>query len=207
MSDCPPWPRARPTRTLDMGWLLEDHIHFDRALDSVPDGPIRSECYGLDGGSVTTRVWFRADLGVADLRARGFRAGGGGTHQAMTMMLRELTQLLAADAVDDARLASLIIDENILGKSTAAAKASAFRHIRNLYGLGTPSVAADALVSLWSLDAGSRPLLALLCALARDPLLRVSADVVLDAQVGARVKSGPRSCHRRRVRACGDMPR
>jgi hypothetical protein len=113
--------------------------------------------------------------------------GGGGAHQAMTMMLREVSQLLAAGITDTASVQTLIIKENILGKSTAAAKASAVRHLRNLYGLGAPTAVTDGLSTLWSIDGESRPLLAVLCALARDPLLRDSAEVVLTAPAGAAV--------------------
>ena len=133
------------------------------------------------------RSWFRAGIDPLNLQPQGFRAGGGGTHQAMTMMLRELTLLLAVGGGDLASLRRLIAEENVLGKSTAAAKASALRHLRNLYGLGTHSVVTDGLATLWPLDSDSRPTLALLCAIARDPLLRDTADVVLAAPVGAKV--------------------
>jgi hypothetical protein len=131
--------------------------------------------------------WFRTGVDPLDLQPKGFRAGGGGAHQAMTMMYRELSQLLTAGACDLESVRRLIVDENILGKSTAAAKASALRHLRNLYGLGAHSVVTGGLETLWGLDPESRPLLALLCALARDPLLRDSADAVLGAAVGSRV--------------------
>jgi hypothetical protein len=103
------------------------------------------------------------------------------------MMLRELTALLAVAIPDVATLRALVIDENILGKSTAAARAGSLRHLRGLYALGARSVVTDALSSLWPLDLESRPLLALFCALARDPLLRDSAPVVLSAPIGARL--------------------
>lgn len=103
------------------------------------------------------------------------------------MMLRDLTRLLSGGAGDLESVRRLIIEKNALGKSTAAAKASAFRHLRNLYGPGAQSTVTDALAILWAIDAEGHPLLALLCALARDPLLRDSADVVIDARTGARV--------------------
>ena len=129
-------------------------------------------------------AWFRADIDPVSLQPLGFRSGGGGAHQAMTMMLRELTQLLASAGDDTASIRRVIVDENMLGKSTAAAKASAFRHLRNLYGVAARSIVADTLKALWIVDVESRPLLALLCALARDPLLRDSAEIVLGAPTG-----------------------
>lgn len=135
------------------------------------------------------RVWFRLGVDLQDLRSQGFRVEAGGAHQAMTMMLRELTQIFAARANDLASVRHLIVEENVLAKSTAAARASALRHLRNLYGLGAPAPVTAALASLWNIDGESRPLLALLCAIARDPLLRDGADVVLSAPVGAQVNA------------------
>ncbi len=43
---------------------------------------------------------------------------------------------------------------------------------------------------LWGVDSAGRPLLALLCASARDPLLRMSAAVVLQTPIGSTVSSG-----------------
>ncbi len=79
------------------------------------------------------------------------------------------------------------MDENILGKGSAAAKQSVLRQISNLYDLGGFGPVAAGLVSLWPLDREARPLLALLCALARDPLLRDSAAPILAAPLGVHV--------------------
>ncbi len=128
--------------------------------------------------------WFREGVDGATLKRAGFRVSGGGAHQSKTMMLRELTTLLAAQVPDLVTLRALVLDENILGKSTAAARAGSLRHLRNLYGLGAHAAVTDALAYLWVLDAESRPLLALSCALARDPLLRDSATAVWGAAVG-----------------------
>ncbi len=130
-------------------------------------------------------AWFRQGVDPATLKPVGFRSGGGGAHQSKTMMLRELTMVLAAGNADVPRLQELVLDENILGKATAAARAGTFRQLRNLYGLGIVSPVTIALASLWDLDSDSRPLLALLCALARDPLLRDSAGAILATPIGS----------------------
>ncbi len=103
------------------------------------------------------------------------------------MMLTELDTLLAAGPLDAATRQRLIMDENILGKGSAAAKQSVLRQISNLYDLGGFGPVAAGLVSLWPLDREARPLLALLCALARDPLLRDSAAPILAAPLGVHV--------------------
>lgn len=133
------------------------------------------------------RSWFRAGIDPLDLRPLGFRSGGGGAHQSKTMMLTELDTLLAAGPLDAATRQRLIMDENILGKGSAAAKQSVLRQISNLYDLGGFGPVAAGLVSLWPLDREARPLLALLCALARDPLLRDSAAPILAAPLGVHV--------------------
>ena len=101
------------------------------------------------------------------------------------MMLTELDVLLAAGPLDAAARQSLVMDENILGKGSLAAKQSVLRQISNLYDLGGAGPVATGLVGLWSIDREARPILALLCALARDPLLRDSAGPILAAPVGA----------------------
>lgn len=137
--------------------------------------------------SVSDRSWFRAEINPLDLRTLGFRVSGGGAHQSKTMMLIELEMLLAAGPVSAAERQRLVLEENILGKGSAAAKQSVLRQITNLYELGSPRPAPAGLVTLWEVEREARPMLALLCALARDPLLRDSAGPVLSASLGAQV--------------------
>ena len=122
-----------------------------------------------------------------ELGPLGFRLGRGGAHQSKTMMLTELNTLLAYGRLDGAMRQRLILDENILGKGSAAAKQSVLRQITNLYDLGGAGPVAAGLVVLWPLEREARPLLALLCALARDSLLRDSAAPILATPVGAQV--------------------
>ncbi len=101
-------------------------------------------------------------------------------------MLAELRQLLAscphARDIDDYRMA--IVDDNVLGKRTVTTRKESLRRLRELYAL-TPSVILfRALHELWEVDAGAQPLLALLCATARDPILRATADLILDVPAG-----------------------
>jgi hypothetical protein len=102
------------------------------------------------------------------------------------MMLAELTALLAAGAVD--RPTDAILRDNVLGKPSARARAAAFVRLRQLYGLGEDCPICTVLKRLWERDPAGRPMLALLCALARDPPLRDGAAAVLDAALGERVR-------------------
>jgi hypothetical protein len=102
------------------------------------------------------------------------------------MMLAELTTLLAANGGRDP--AHAIIEENLLGKPSRRAREAAIYRLRQLYGLGESVPVCRAFLALWQRDPAGRPLLALLCALARDPSLRDGADAVLDAPPGAQVR-------------------
>jgi len=117
----------------------------------------------------------------------GMRMGAKGTHSSRTMMLAELTDLL--DAVpaeaDYPCYAKAVVEENALGKQTAANRRHSLQHLRELYGLDRHLPLFRVLRHLWVADEAGRPLLAILCALARDPLLRCTAPTVLALTPGA----------------------
>jgi hypothetical protein len=82
------------------------------------------------------------------------------------------------------------MEENVLGKQTVSGREWAFRQLRRFYALNPKSLLFRALRDLWDHDRASQPLLALLCALARDPVLRASAAVIVAAEPGEAVTSG-----------------
>jgi hypothetical protein len=113
-----------------------------------------------------------------------------GTHTSRTMMLDELEALLAGcppDASYEA-YAAAIVDDNLLRKGTLATRRKTLRHLRELYALRSGVPVFTALRALWTEGASARPLLALMCATARDPLLRCTAEVVVDAPVQGAVE-------------------
>ena len=120
-------------------------------------------------------------------RRAGFRFGDGGTHTSRTIMLAELDDLFAAVGPDAARADYLaaIVEENVLGKATIATRRSTGQRLRELYALEPRVPIFRVLRRLWQIDVPGRPRLALLCALARDPLLRSTAPAVLALPVGA----------------------
>ena len=67
-------------------------------------------------------LWLNAadDAGLARLQALGFRAGDKGTHTSRTMMLEELTQLLATCPASASRadITQAVVEQNCLGKRT-----------------------------------------------------------------------------------------
>ena len=116
----------------------------------------------------------------------GFRFGARGTHASRTIMLRELTELLATVPPQASRedYAAAIVDENALGKPTYATRAASRQRLTEMYGLDPRLSLFRVLRHLWLVDPGGRPLLAVLAALARDPLLRSTAAPVLGLASG-----------------------
>lgn len=115
----------------------------------------------------------------------------GGPHTSRTMMLAELTNLLDATpaAAGVADLKAAVTDHNVLGKNTLSGRQRTYRYLRELYALDLGNLAFRALRDLWDVDPDARPLLTLLSALARDPVLRATAPAILDTPVGASVAS------------------
>lgn len=119
----------------------------------------------------------------------GFRSGDRGTHSSRTMMLVEVRALLDAAPSSAVReqYRGLVLEENVLGKRTSSNRLKTFWHLSELYGLDLRLAVFRLFRRFWDADRAGRPMLALLCACARDPLLRASASVVLDLNIGAAV--------------------
>lgn len=127
-------------------------------------------------------LWVRTMITIPESALHfGFDNGPGGPHASRTMMLSELRLLLAAcpPSATYAEYRVAILEENCLLKQTATTRLRSLRALRELYGLDRRVLMFRALHDLWDADEGSQPLLACLCANARDPLLRSSADLVL----------------------------
>lgn len=116
----------------------------------------------------------------------GFKSGVSGTHTSRTIMVDELSVLLASAGAATQRedFARLIVEENVLGKSTTSTRRITAQRLSELYALDTSVVLFRALVRLWPTDRDSHAVLALLCSLARDPLLRATAPSVLTLRDG-----------------------
>lgn len=123
---------------------------------------------------------------LAQLTTLGLRFGAKGTHTSRTMMLKELTLVFEVCPPDMKRehYAEAVLDQNCLGKRTVANRKLSLQHLRELYGLNPALVLFRALRRQWELDHTGRPLLALLAALARDPLLRLTVPPILCLRPG-----------------------
>lgn len=131
-------------------------------------------------------TWYNPSPTPTSLKA-GLRFGERGTHTSRTMMLTELRELLHALPPNKERAAydSAILEDNILGKVTEATRRLTAQRLSELYGLDPGLPLFRALRRVWEADEVGRPLIALLCALARDPLLRYTAQPVLSLSEGA----------------------
>lgn len=119
----------------------------------------------------------------------GFRFGTNGTHAARTMMLGDLQVLFSQVSAQADRHAyqQAIVTDNVLAKPTKKARELAHRHLASLYGLDTTHPLFRALRRLWPSDQAAQPVLALLVAIARDPLLRNTQDFLTAKTLGALV--------------------
>lgn len=120
---------------------------------------------------------------TATLTRFGFTFHTGSVHLARSSMFDELTTLLDSVAVNapaHACYRHAILAENCLHKRSARSRALTAHHLTALYALDPAAPLFRTLRYFWARDAAGRPLLALLCACARDALLRASAPFILD---------------------------
>lgn len=129
--------------------------------------------------------------GIVELTPRqaaiwGFRSGDRGTHTSRTIMLDEFSNLLDAVSAEASRedYADAVVAYNCLGKRTTATRRLSLQRLTELYALKPQVILFRVLRDLWGRNETSRPLLALLLALARDPLLRATATAVVRTPYG-----------------------
>ena len=116
----------------------------------------------------------------------GLRFGDKGTHTSRTIMFKELDLLFEdqEQGVPREAYVSAIVDQNCLGKKTVSTRKLTCQRLSELYGLDPSIPLFRILRYLWQVDESGRPLLALLTALARDPLLRITSPSILQMNTG-----------------------
>ena len=137
----------------------------------------------------------RKKVGVPLLKKKlinrfGFRRDRGGPHLARTMMLEELKLLFSF--VDDpnagkSEYLQSIVDDNCLGKRSDRTRKLTVRHLSGLYVLDPDITLFRSLRYFWERDTEGQPLLAMICAIARDSILRSSVPFIQRFTVGQRV--------------------
>ena len=135
--------------------------------------------HGLDPNGLSFFPSSRADQAAYDA---GFRFGHVGTHTTRTMMAVELGTAFAVvpDTASRADYSAAIIDQNCLAKPTLATRRATNQRLGELYALDPTVPLFRVIRRLWGIDTAGRPLLALLCAIARDPLLGCSPELGAD---------------------------
>ena len=128
----------------------------------------------------------RSDDEIVALERLGFRFGDKGAHTSRTIMVDELTSLLKECPAPSVRAdyTTAVVERNCLAKHTAATRQLTIQRLGELYGLDPSVPLFRTMRRLWDMDEKGRPLLALLLAMARDPLLRVTAPPIIAMQSG-----------------------
>ncbi len=115
-----------------------------------------------------------------------------GSHNSRTIMLDELKALLAYVGNPEASKEiyfDAIIADNCLSKRSGKTRTLTARHLTTLYSLNPDLTIFRALLYLWSRDADAQPMLALLCAYARDSILQLSATYILAVPEGETINT------------------
>jgi hypothetical protein len=115
----------------------------------------------------------------------------GGTNTSHTIVVEALAALLAAVPSDASpnEYQHAALEGNVLTKQTEGARRRTFRYVKELYMLRPDSILFRALRDLWLDDASAQPLLAGLCALARDSVFRASFVAILRSTPGETLSS------------------
>jgi hypothetical protein len=103
------------------------------------------------------------------------------------MMLDDLITLLSCvNKTKPAREEYLkgVLEENCLGKRSGKTRSLSVSHLVSLYALDPGTTIFKALLYFWNRDKKSRPLLALLCTIARDAVFRSSIPFVFSFSEG-----------------------
>ena len=116
----------------------------------------------------------------------GFRFGDKGTHTSRTIMLDDLSALLRVSSPEAKRseYRALIVEDNCLGKRTVATRRLSDQRLSELYALDVGVLLFRVMRQLWQADERGHPLLALLLAMSRDPLLRLTAPPIIRLRPG-----------------------
>jgi hypothetical protein len=135
----------------------------------------------MDTALATRELQPQTEHDEARLRDAGFRWGQKGTHTSRTIMLNELRSVFMYCRPDATRedYLSAICEYNCLHKRTAATRKLSSQRLSELYALDQEVPLFRVMRRCWYAARDGQAILALLLALARDPLLRASAPPVL----------------------------
>ncbi len=136
---------------------------------------------------------FPTTIVTEDTQRAGFRFGAKGTHTSRTMMFDELNAVLSVTNAQSRRqdYTNAIVEDNCLAKPTASTRRLTNQRLGELYGLDPSIPLFRVFRRLWDIDEQGRRLLALLCTVARDPLLASTTSAILTLSDGADYNRDP----------------
>lgn len=114
-----------------------------------------------------------------------------GVSTSRTLMVRELSALLAATPRDATKTdyKTAVVDQNLLLKPSTGTRAKTYAYLRDRFALDPAVPLFKTLRLLWDRDSAGQPLIALLVAAFRDPLLRATLPAVIAAPPDQRLTS------------------
>ena len=121
----------------------------------------------------------------------GFKFERNGAHTARTIMVDELETLLTYVNNENASRSDYlqaIEENNCLNKRSGKTRILTYRHLVDLYALDPSFILYRTLIYFWKRESTGLPLLALLCAFARDSVLRAATPFVLAFKPGEIIK-------------------
>lgn len=121
----------------------------------------------------------------------GFGFAKRSVHIARTIMLKDLTNLLMAvpEAKKQSDYLKAIIEDNCLEKKSLNTRKISAKQLVQLYTIDPGVTIFRNLLYFWQRDDRGRPLMALLCSVTRDSILRQTAQLILDTQEGSALTS------------------
>ena len=119
----------------------------------------------------------------AEIVSPCFSGGANTSHTIVVPALQQLLNAVPRHADRSAYERAALVD-NVLGKDTVGARKRTFRYLKELYLLRPDSILFRALRDLWTDDPRGQPLVAGLCALARDAVFRASTRAIFESDPG-----------------------
>lgn len=116
----------------------------------------------------------------------GFSHKRNSVHVSRTIMIDELCSLFdtVAECAKREEYQYVIIEKNCLNKRSNRTRQLTYQHLAELYSLDYQYLIFRVMRWLWARDIDGQPLLALLCAYARDDLFRSTSSFILNQQIG-----------------------
>lgn len=126
---------------------------------------------------------------ISDEIVPGDQSGGATTSHTIVVPALQLLLAAVGPHADFETYERAAVEDNALAKDTIGSRRRTFRYLRELYVLRDDAVVFRALRDLWHDDPTGQPLLAGLCALARDPVFRASSAAIFDSNPGDEIRS------------------